>query len=269
MFEKLPDDQNQMLLSSRIPKEIKHENEDRTKLISDIEFSWKNIYVKPKKVAYSKKKSSKIINIAADIKKKFILENMNGKVTSGEALAILGSSGAGKTTLLNLLSKKIESRNLIIEGEILMNNVRIDGSSLNALSSYVRQDDILESTMTPIEILLFTAKLKLNNMTDIQIEKKVEDMVKKLNLQFAKNTKIGDELKRGISGGERKRTSIGVELISDPQIIFLDEPTTGLDSYNAYEVIENLCTLAREDNRLIIFTIHQPSSEVFNLLDKI
>jgi len=130
------------------------------------------------------------------------------------------------------------------------------------------QDDILEATMTPLEILLFTAKLKLN-LPPLEIEKKVNQMISELNLQKCKTTPIGNHIQRGVSGGERKRTSIGVELISDPKIIFLDEPTTGLDSYNAFEVVKNLCELAELEEKIIIFTIHQPSSELFSLLHKI
>lgn len=263
-----PFSEKQQFLNSTKSNASKFHN-DETKRDTAIEFCWKNIYVKPKKPLSNTKKGSSKSNKVSDSQTKFILDNVSGKVKSGEALAILGASGAGKTTLLNLLSKKIESKNLAIEGNILLNNQKVDSGLLNAISSYVMQDDVLESTMTPVEVLLFTAKLKINNLSDEQIENKVENMIQKLNLQNAKNTKIGNELKRGVSGGERKRTSIGVELISDPQIIFLDEPTTGLDSFNAFEVIENLCTLAKEDNRLIIFTIHQPSSEIFNLLDNI
>ena len=130
------------------------------------------------------------------------------------------------------------------------------------------QDDVLEATMTPLEILLFTAKLKLN-LPEAEIEQKVNLMLSELNLQNCKNTRIGNNLNRGISGGERKRTSIGVELISDPKIIFLDEPTTGLDSFNAFEVVQKICELAELEEKIIIFTIHQPSSEIFSLLDKI
>lgn len=130
------------------------------------------------------------------------------------------------------------------------------------------QDDILEATMTPLEILLFTAKLKIHESEEI-IEKKVSKMLKDLNLLNCKNTRIGNNFFRGVSGGERKRTSIAMELISDPKIVFLDEPTTGLDSFNAHEVIQNICRLAKLKQKVVIFTIHQPSSEIFNLLDKI
>jgi ABC-type multidrug transport system ATPase subunit len=227
-----------------------------------IELSWNNLSIIPTKVLSTKKNKSTTAH-------KKILDNVYGKVQSGEALAILGGSGAGKTTLLNYLSKKIETGNLKIEGEVTLNNGKANSTILNSLSSYVMQDDILEATMTPVEILLFTAKLKLTNLSDEQIEERVKKMIKKLNLENAKYTKIGNNIIRGVSGGERKRTSIGVELISDPQIVFLDEPTTGLDSFNAFEVVNNICQLAKEDKKLIIFTIHQPSSEIFSLLDKV
>jgi len=231
-------------------------------------------------------KSSK----AAPAKK--LLSNVSGSVQSGEALAIIGGSGAGKTTLLNFLSKKIETENLTYSGRMLLNDIEIrdttnkriasenspitsktdlyylQSSDLEAISAYVMQDDILEATMTPLEILLFAAKLKLN-LSDLDIELRVHNMLSELNLQSCKDTQIGNNLVRGVSGGERKRTSIGVELIGDPQIVFLDEPTTGLDSYNAFEVVQNICELAREEGKMIIFTIHQPSSEIFQLLDKI
>jgi len=100
-------------------------------------------------------------------------------------------------------------------------------------------------------------------------EKKVCELIKLLRIEKCQNTRIGDNLHRGVSGGERKRVSIAVELLSDTPILFLDEPTTGLDSYNAFEVISALNFLAAERKKIIIFTIHQPSSEIFTLLNKI
>ena len=222
---------------------------------SDMELAWRDIHI----VAETGK--------GKDASKKVILNKVNGKVKSGECLAIIGSSGAGKTTLLNYLSRKIESKTLEITGDVLLNGENITSDKFNLIASYVMQDDILEATMTPIEILLFTAKLKLC-LPNHEIEKRVEKMIDDLHLTRCQNTKIGGVLERGVSGGERKRTSIGVELISDPKIVFLDEPTTGLDSYNAYEVIQLLNQLSKM-NKMIIFTIHQPSSEIFELLDKI
>jgi ABC-type glutathione transport system ATPase component/ABC-type multidrug transport system permease subunit len=226
---------------------------------NEMELTWRDITITAPIISKSKDKK--------ETEETIILDKVSGKVKTGECLAIIGSSGAGKTTLLNYLSRKIESRTLKITGDVLLNGEAIENEKFNLISSYVMQDDILEATMTPLEILLFTAKLKLN-LTHEQIEEKVEKMIEDLHLKKCQNTKIGSVVERGVSGGERKRTSIGVELISDPKIIFLDEPTTGLDSYNAYEVIQLLRVLAQK-GKIIVFTIHQPSSEIFDLLDKL
>ena len=201
-------------------------------------------------------------------KTKTILEDISGSICSGETLAILGASGAGKTTFLNFLSAKIESSTLSVTGRVTLNNEELDKPSFAALTSYVMQDDLLEAHMTPKEILLYTAKLKLKGTID-EIQDRVRYLLKLLRIEKCQNTQIGNNLERGVSGGERKRTSIAFELLSDTPIIFLDEPTTGLDSYNAYEVVKITRELAKINNKIVIFTIHQPASEIFELLDKI
>jgi ABC-type multidrug transport system ATPase subunit len=168
---------------------------------------------------------------------------------------------------LNYLSKKINIENFPTTGEYLLNGQKPDEEKFTRISSYVMQEDILEPLMTPKQILLFTAKLKLN-LSPQEIEERVRRMIKDLNLHKCKNTPIGNQFIRGVSGGERKRTSIGVELISDPTIVFLDEPTTGLDSYNAYQLILLLEGIAKS-GKIVIYTIHQPASQIFNLLDNI
>ena len=130
-----------------------------------------------------------------------------------------------------------------------------------AFSAYVQQDDILFQTMTVRECLEFAAKLKLKGSYESKI-KRVDDIITELRLNKCQNTKIGGPLVKGVSGGERKRTSIGVELITDPTLIFLDEPTTGLDSFTATSVMETLKELAMS-GRTIISTIHQPNSDIF------
>lgn len=196
-----------------------------------------------------------------------ILNGVKGDIFSGETLAILGASGAGKTTLLNYLSMRLISSELKSDGETTLNSQKLKPEDFTSLSSYVMQDDVLEPEMTPREILLFTAKLKLD-LPLIQIEERVQYLISKLRIDKCQNTPIGNNLKRGVSGGERKRTSIAVELLSDSPIIFLDEPTTGLDSYNAFEVVNTLNELSSM-NKMVIFTIHQPASEIFPLLNKI
>jgi len=118
--------------------------------------------------------------------------------------------------------------------------------------------------MTVRECLEFAAKLKL----PLYSQERVDELLEDLKLVKCQNTKIGGPLIKGISGGERKRTSIGVELISNPSLIFLDEPTTGLDSYTAVQVMRTLKRLAKS-GRTIIQTIHQPNSEIFQLFDKL
>jgi ATP-binding cassette subfamily G (WHITE) protein 2 len=165
--------------------------------------------------------------------------------------------GSGKTTFLNYLSGRIVglSTSLKMTGKVLVNGRdrdRLPGSE--ALSCYVQQDDILFQTMTVRECLTFAAKLKLKGSTEDKLER-VDEVIKDLRLTKCQNTKIGGALVKGISGGERKRTNIGVELITDPQLIFLDEPTTGLDSFTAASVMETLRALAAS-GRTVISTIH-------------
>lgn len=121
--------------------------------------------------------------------------------------------------------------------------------------------------MTVRECLDFAAKLKLKGTYDEKISR-VEEIVKELRLNKCQNTKIGGPLVKGVSGGERKRCSIGVELITDPNLIFLDEPTTGLDSFTATSVCDTLRELARS-GRTVISTIHQPNSDIFMNFDRL
>lgn len=194
---------------------------------------------------------------------------MSGTIKPGQFLAIIGASGAGKTTLLNYLSGREISNNLDQTGDILINNVNKSSvKNFSALSAYVQQDDILFQTMSVRECLEFAARLKLPG-TDEEKIKRVDELIITLKLKKCENTRIGGPLVKGVSGGERKRTSIGVELITDPSLIFLDEPTTGLDSFTATSVMETLGDLARYGNRTVISTIHQPNSDIFEMFDRL
>lgn len=136
------------------------------------------------------------------------------------------------------------------------------------LSCFVPQDDILVELLTPRETLNFTAELTLNLPKYLRDEK-VENLISALGISSCADTKIGGGFLRGISGGEKKRTSIGVELISDPPILFLDEPTTGLDSFTAESIIKLINSQAKIDKRTVISTIHQPSSQIFSQFDRL
>jgi len=122
--------------------------------------------------------------------------------------------------------------------------------------------------MTVRECLEFAAKLKLPGTLPMKIAR-VNKLIHDLKLTKCASTRIGGPLVKGVSGGERKRTSIGVELITDPSLIFLDEPTTGLDSFTATNVMEILGDLARKDGRTVISTIHQPNSDIFEQFDRL
>lgn len=132
------------------------------------------------------------------------------------------------------------------------------------------QKDLLCPTQTPREALLFSAKLRMPSSVKASEKRELVDkMLVDLGLVKCADTFIGNEMLRGISGGEKKRTSVGIELIMKPKIVFLDEPTSGLDSYAAHSVINKLRELATSADCNILCTIHQPSSEVFHLFNKV
>ncbi len=150
-----------------------------------------------------------------------------------------------------------------------MNNYTVDPTNINVrkLIAFVAQDDSLQVTSTPREAIRFSAKLRLPRSTkESQIEKLVERMVTELGLSHCADTIVGGALIKGISGGERKRTSVGVELVTKPALVFLDEPTSGLDSFSAVQLCQVLKKVANA-GASVLFTIHQPSSEIFNSFD--
>lgn len=194
------------------------------------------------------------------------MDKLSGHFEAGTSTAILGPSGSGKTTLLNFLSARMrESKTLSVNGKLYVNGRKIESvREFKHRFAYVMQNDILWEDLTPHEQLLSTAKLAGIS----EPEKKVNELIGWLGLDKCKNTKVGNELKRGLSGGEKKRTSIAMEVIAEPSLIFLDEPTTGLDSKSALDVASILRMLAH-NGRTIITTIHQPSSEIMNRFDRI
>ena len=184
----------------------------------------------------------------------------------------MGPSGAGKTSLLNILAGRAKSRGaLSIESDIRLNNYEVDPTDIAVRKTiaFVAQDDSLLATQTPREAIYFSAKLRLPKSTkEEDILNLVDRMLKELGLIHCADTIVGGPLLKGISGGERKRTSVGVELVTKPSMVFLDEPTSGLDSYSAVQ----LCNVLRKvDNAgaSVLFTIHQPASEIFNAFDRL
>lgn len=153
----------------------------------------------------------------------------------------MGASGAGKTTLLNALSGRIRvGGRFKLTGERMLNDVvPLNASTFSRFGAYVMQDDTLFEYFTVREALDFSARLKLKLDAEERSARVIE-ILNELGLTKCQHTQIGSELRKTISGGERKRTSIGVELITDPSLLVLDEPTSGLDSFKATGIVQTL-----------------------------
>ncbi|KAJ3324474.1 hypothetical protein HDV06_006885 [Boothiomyces sp. JEL0866] len=199
---------------------------------------------------------------------KTILSEVSGVVYPGQLLAIMGPSGAGKSTCLDMLAMK--DKGGVALGSILVNDEVMDHKTFTTISGFVDQEDVHLPNLTVREVLMFSASLRLpESMSHKQKVNRVEDIILQLGLSKVADSKVGDTLTRGISGGEKRRLSIGVELVTNPAILFLDEPTSGLDSYNALQVIQALSTLATAHKKTIIFSIHQPNSSIFAKFDQL
>ncbi|KAK9079933.1 hypothetical protein SSX86_001608 [Deinandra increscens subsp. villosa] len=196
---------------------------------------------------------------------KVILKGVTGMVCPGEVLAMLGPSGSGKTTLLTALGGRLTGKSA---GKITYNNQPFCGSTKRR-TGFVTQDDVLYPHLTVTETLLFTAMLRLpNSLTHDEKVNHVDRVVAELGLTRCQNSMIGGPLFRGISGGEKKRVSIGQEMLINPSLLLLDEPTSGLDSTTAQRIMTTIRRLAN-GGRTVVTTIHQPSSRIYHMFDKL
>ncbi|KAK0440522.1 P-loop containing nucleoside triphosphate hydrolase protein [Armillaria borealis] len=198
---------------------------------------------------------------------KSLLTNIDADFPRGTLTGILGSSGSGKTTLLNVLSERMRGSNLSVQGQRLHNN----STSLSSIShAYVTQTDSLLPTLTVRETLTYAASLRLPASTSrSERAQLVDDIIRELGLKDCSNTYVGDGVRRkGCSGGELRRVSLGIQLLGNPSVLFLDEPTTGLDATSAFHLVKTLKTLAQK-GRTVIMTLHQPRSEAFLMLDRV
>eukprot|EP00934_Nitzschia_sp_Nitz4_P005064 Nitzschia sp. Nitz4//scaffold82_size85912//3498//7449//NITZ4_005123-RA/size85912-processed-gene-0.90-mRNA-1//1//CDS//3329558781//5054//frame0 len=201
-----------------------------------------------------------------------LLDNVWGEVPECETTAIMGPSGAGKTSLLNILAGRAATRGRVqIDSDVRLNNYSVNPTDIEVRQhiAFVAQDDSLQVTSTPREAIHFSAKLRLPRSTpDRDLTKLVDKMLVELGLAHCADTYIGGALLKGISGGERKRTSVGTELVVRPAMVFLDEPTSGLDSFSAVQLCQVLKKVANA-GASVLFTIHQPSSEIFSSFDRL
>ncbi|KAK7350898.1 hypothetical protein VNO77_09937 [Canavalia gladiata] len=193
-----------------------------------------------------------------------VLKDVNCIAIPWEILAIVGPSGAGKSSLLEILAGKVSPQ----RGSILVNQEPVDKAQFRKISGYVTQMDILFPLLTVEETLMFSAKLRLN-LPQEQLCSRVKSLILELGLSRVARTRIGDDRVRGISGGERRRVSIGVEVIHDPKVLILDEPTSGLDSTSALQIIDMLKVMADSRGRTIILSIHQPGFRIVKLFNSI
>ncbi|GMH27536.1 hypothetical protein Nepgr_029379 [Nepenthes gracilis] len=195
-----------------------------------------------------------------------VLNGVTGIVRPGELLAMLGPSGSGKTTLLTALGGRLPGK---FSGSITYNGHPFS-SSMKRKTGFVTQDDVLYPHLTVIETLTYAALLRLPS--SLSRESKIEQaemIITELGLLRCRNGVVGGgPLFRGISGGERKRVSIGLEMLVNPSLLLLDEPTSGLDSTTAQRMVETLRRVAR-GGRTVVTTIHQPSSRLYRLFDKL
>jgi ABC-type multidrug transport system ATPase subunit/ABC-type multidrug transport system permease subunit len=209
-------------------------------------------------------------NVSYNLNGKQILSGIQGVVHPGQVMAIIGASGAGKTTFLDILARK--NKRGVVGGDFYVHGEKVDDAQYKNVVGFVDQEDTMLPTLTVHETILTSALLRLpSSMSRSAKELRVHEVEKQLGILSIKDSLIGSEegKGRGISGGEKRRVGIACELVTSPSILFLDEPTSGLDAYNAFNVIESLVTLAKTYKRTIVFTIHQPRSNIVALFDQL
>jgi ABC-type multidrug transport system ATPase subunit len=216
---------------------------------------------------------SRISFIARDIEFRFKnstngIQGFNLSEESGRLIGIMGGSGVGKSTLLNVLNGNLKPQ----EGEILINGLNLydekERQQLEGVIGFIPQDDLLMEDLTVRQNLYYNAKLCLDNYDEDQLNKVVDQVLHDLDLFEIKDFKVGKPLNKVISGGQRKRVNIGLELIREPSILFVDEPTSGLSSVDS-EMVMNLLREQVFKGKLVIVNIHQPSSTLYKMFDRI
>ncbi|KAK9996655.1 hypothetical protein SO802_021341 [Lithocarpus litseifolius] len=198
-------------------------------------------------------------------KETYLLNDISGPAMKGEIMAIMGPTGAGKSTFLDALAGRTAQGSL--EGSVRIDGKPVTTSYMKMISSYVMQSDQLFPMLTVFETFLFAAEVRLPpSISRDEKKMRVYELINQLGLQNEAHTYIGDEGTRGVSGGERRRVSIGVDIIHKPSLMFLDEPTSGLDSTSAFSVVEKVKDIAKGGS-IVLMTIHQPSFQIQLLLD--
>ena len=196
---------------------------------------------------------------------KTVLDDVHGCARSGEILALMGASGSGKTSLLNVLAGRVPVGGALERCALLVDGRPRDHGQFSRVSAYVMQDDALFPCLTVLETFTIAAQLRLPRSMARGEKDRIRDaIVREMGLAEALHTRVGGARVRGVSGGERKRINIGVEMMRFPSVLLLDEPTTSLDSAQALRVMETLTQVASH-GRVVIAAVHQPRSSIFQL----
>ncbi len=194
------------------------------------------------------------------------LQDINIFEEAGTLVGLMGSSGAGKSTLLNILN----GNDTPSKGRVLINGIDIhkEKEKIEGIIGYVPQDDLLMEDLTVYENLYYASKLCFSNYTEDEIHNLVNHTLINLGLSETRDLKVGSPLDKKISGGQRKRLNIGLELLREPSVMFVDEPTSGLSSRDSENIMDLLKELSLK-GKLVFVVIHQPSSDIFKLFDKL
>jgi ABC transport system ATP-binding/permease protein len=198
--------------------------------------------------------------------KKLGLHGIDMREESGRLVAIMGASGSGKSTLLNVLNGNYSPS----VGQVTINGVSLHAQLQNfkGLIGYVPQDDLLIDELTVYQNLFFNAKLCYKDKSQAELDDLVAKVLADLGLSETRDLRVGNALEKTISGGQRKRLNIGLELLRAPAIIFFDEPTSGLSSRDSENIMDLLKELTFK-GKLVFVVIHQPSSEIFKMFDSL
>jgi ABC-type multidrug transport system ATPase subunit/uncharacterized tellurite resistance protein B-like protein len=194
------------------------------------------------------------------------LHKVNIAEDTGKLVGLMGASGSGKSTLLNVLNGNEKPS----KGKVEINGINIheNPNDVKGIIGYVPQDDLLIEELTVYENLFYAAKLCFDDKSSTEIEALVSKTLVSLGLSETKYLKVGSPLDKTISGGQRKRLNIGLELLREPSVLFVDEPTSGLSSRDSENIMDLLKELSLK-GKMVFVVIHQPSSDIFRMFDKL
>lgn len=194
------------------------------------------------------------------------LDSVSFTARKGQLVGILGQSGCGKSTLLKTISTEIVPTygNVVVDGKKLADNIGYYSQAMG----YVPQDDLLYPNLSVYENLWYRGRLRMPNISRENLDQKIVNLLRQVNLIHRKDTRVGDYKKKLLSGGERKRLNIALELLFEPTVLICDEPTSGLSFGDAEQVVDILKQLTQQD-KIVLITIHQPNSSVYRKLDQV